>query len=353
MNLLTSISTPLVLILCIFVNFSDANTCTCTTTSGTGNGICRAATSSCSTTTGAEEVCPCNAFDVANCPTGTLECVSIDTATLSDAEECRCRVNQPNQLNSLCVTSEQGNQQCPTGEFCPCTFRNVQGSTCSNQKPNCVAFNPGQGMGDPHFNGFDGSKFDFHGENNHTYIIFAERDGDVFSAMTRSTDEFYHGVRKSYFEQFGLIMSGSSRKLHFKTIFQNGKWVLKVLLDGKHITGPVTSKLFRITHPSKQRVAVRTDKSTVEVFGVSMGSNFRHHLDFKITKTNRVKRSDRFGGILGITMAHKLRQSVNGFPESLGKMRPSYIETSLRMYCESTSLFPSAGEVETFLDALN
>lgn len=81
----------------------------------------------------------------------------------------------------------------------------------------------GYGVGDPHFRGFDGTKFDFHGVHNHNYIIFFKDDKETLVDKVRATTELLKGINKTYFSEFGLSVQRHRKKLGFRCKKLNGE----------------------------------------------------------------------------------------------------------------------------------
>lgn len=214
----------------------------------------------------------------------------------------------------------------------------VDGETCSMS--NCGT--SGIIQGDPHFVGFNGLRFDFHGEHRHNYIVFAHQEGDILVAKSRATEELFKGLNKTYFDEFGLQLEGSSEKIElFLRNGGNGKkgsWKLLVSVNGRLLTGDT-----ELEHPNIERmsgsgeVKVQSARHTFSFKAVSAKSKYRRHIDFKVAVNSDPDRSDKFMGVLGTSLSQKLGHDVG---DMKWKGHEVEFELMMRYLFEVSSLFP-------------
>ena len=157
--------------------------------------------------------CPCRGCPKDNCPS-SVDCV-LASELIQSTNTCQCTSNG----GSSDLRCRELVNNCAVDEICACASLPTTdgiGQTCESRgEVPCWKIPSGVAHGDPHFIGFDGSKFDFHGINQHICIIYSEKNGDILCAKSRSTNELYHGINKTYFEEFGLQLSDSKDKIYF------------------------------------------------------------------------------------------------------------------------------------------
>lgn len=303
------------------------NTCTCTEYPFGGSNLCIADPSQ-NQCTGENQICPCSTNSISDCP-GINQIVSCVTANFDapSANTCTCTY-----ALGECFGAING---CSQTEACSCDRRNTT-ECASLGTGTCV---PVGAFGDPHFLGFDNRRFDFHGVHGKSYLVYAEETGDIFSAKVRSTPELYNGYNKTYFNEFGLQAFGSSEKIHFFLAqVAERTWRMQVTVNYKRVSSNLKLKTSTLLfNNGGSSVKIVTAKNMFRVKGISLRSKFRRHLDFKLKKGPIVK-SDRYSGVLGMTLSRRLGSSIH--QDVIGKGYEKQFEMKMRKHYGLKTMFP-------------
>lgn len=311
-------------------------TCSCDSETISGTGVCVETQNGC---TGTNEICTCSAFSASSSscnPGNPRDCIGADAGSPS-SNTCTCHYST---THNACVTADVGT--CSEVELCLCSKRDQ--TLCASTPGPCAAVGELGAFGDPHFFGLDQRKFDFHGVHGNSYLVYAEVKGDVLTAKVRATPELYNGYNKTYFHEFGLQVFGSNNKIHFfLDQVAPRHWAVHVTVNFKHISSDVKLKncelLFNADGTS---VTIVTKKNKFSIKGVSLSSKFRRHLDFKLKKGPIVK-SDRYGGVLGMTLSRRFGSSIH--EEVIGRGREKQFEMKMRQHYGLKDIFPSRSQI--------
>lgn len=220
----------------------------------------------------------------------------------------------------------------------------------------------GVGSGDPHFSGFDNSKFDFHGVHKQNYVVFARQGSDIFVAKVRATPELFQGGKKTYFHEFGLQPGDSSSKGHKLRFFlekdiqkgTNGsseklQWRLRCSFDGQK-SGHLVTNSFRMTQESSRRIKVVTMHHTFRIRGISLSSKYRHHLDFDVSLRQaggiNGTKAGLYTGIVGMTLNRRLGQMDHQQLITRTRYKPVEFELAMRELYHVSRLFPLRSKME-------
>lgn len=219
----------------------------------------------------------------------------------------------------------------------------------------------GVGSGDPHFSGFDHSKFDFHGVHQHNYVVFARKESDILVARVRATPELFKGGNKTYFHEFGLqpgATKSKGQKLRFfltrnynsgsNNLSENIQWELECSVDGKK-TRQLSTDTFRLTQENSRRIKVVTMHHTFRIRGISLSSKYRHHLDFDVSLRHvgfsNGTRAGMYTGILGMTLNRRLGRMDHQRLITVTRYKDVQFEFAMREHYHVSRLFP--GRCET------
>lgn len=271
-------------------------------------------------------VCPCSRFakQGLSCPSdgssteNRTPCIQV-RSTILEQNMCSCIdlggpvcQDNPDLSTNNCDVNSQ---------VCGCSFRGIQEVEQIGPPLSCIStvqcINTLVSLGgsDPHFTGFDGIRFDFHGEHNHNYIIFAEKDSDILTAKLRATEELNKGVNKTYFDQFGLQIGDEKTPIH---IYMDSKsdnhWKMRVKVAGDLLDAGEIIKVpsFKVSfNKNGKAVEINTDHNIFRINTVSMKSDCRHHLDLRVMKVKYDKLPHHYTGILGMTLNRKLGGTVH------------------------------------------
>lgn len=196
----------------------------------------------------------------------------------------------------------------------------------------------GYGVGDPHFRGFDGTKFDFHGVHNHNYLIFCRDYNDTLVGKVRATPELQKGINKTCFSEFGLSVQGHARFRFSLQEVAGRKWKLKSEMNGNERRSDLNEKQVSLKWMSNQKkVMVETKDHIFTITSISLNSRFRRHLDFSVKIKKRPSFEDKYFGVLGMTLERKL--SGRKF-ESTKSIDQNRFEFSMRKLYEVATLYP-------------
>lgn len=211
---------------------------------------------------------------------------------------CDAATTFPPDLQASCsITSEGTTQTCES--FCQ------NSSPCSGDFIECDSVS--NGVGDPHFRGFDSSKFDFHGIHDKNYIIFAQKNGDILTARMRATPELYLAINKTYMSEFGIQIAKSPDKIHFfiRRDHRNTTKLfrLQTTVNGKEVYENIINPKYNISF-DQISVSVQTEKNKFIIKGISLNSIFRRHVDISVQRRKKKADGDRFTGVVGRTMHH-------------------------------------------------
>ena len=250
--------------------------------------------------------------------------------------------------NTRCTIDRLAKEQCSANEICPCvSFGDSLGqcdTTITLQK--CLAIES-KVWGDPHFIGFDGSRFDFHGVDTSSYVLFGEKTGETLVGKVRATNEIYKGVKKTYFDEFGLKMTTEGNPSIRFTMQKDkgGHYKLVIVLNEREIENDVQVQDWNISfHMKQDEVSVNTPRATFTVKGASLRSSYRHHLDFSVRVRKNVSKHDHFYGVLGMTLARKFGSKLH---EEVIRMRAGVqLEQELGNHYGVKSLFPERDEIK-------
>lgn len=221
------------------------------------------------------------------------------------------------------------------------TVCHTDGETCGMPCSTATA----TATGDPHFLGFDGSKYDFHGEHGKNYVVYGQQRGDLLVAKTRATGELFHGMNKTYFAEFGLqaIVNNHTKKIGIQLKEKSKKRiVLQPVINGRPVQSD--TKLhgggLEIKLENDLRIKVITGNHMFSFRAVSVLSSYRRHIDFKVAM-RRTPRPliDRYTGVLGRTLSKKLGHKVHTAKK--WSKRDISFEMIMRKLYEVPSLFPS------------
>lgn len=269
--------------------------------------------------------------------------------TCSTGGDDTCQVVTDACSPGLCqqYCAHQGNEM-----TCPAVPPTSNYKTCAEIQS--IVDNPG-GIGDPHFTGFDSSKYDFHGSHNRNYIIFAQKNGDLLTAKMRATPELLNSINKTYMSEFGIQVSKSTDKIHFFVRREEGRtgnhFIVRLTVNGRNISEDERNRNYKIMFSSKISIAVLTQKTTFLVKGVSLNSLYRRHMDIQVVRRVKKLHDERFTGIVGRTIHHGDKALVR---KSELKFWDRYIdfEKHLRKVFEVDSLFPRQNDhMELYLNS--
>lgn len=230
---------------------------------------------------------------------------------------------------------------CEGDTFCPC--ETLPEADCSGTQ-SCVSRDTGGGLGDPHFSGFDRSRFDFHGVHNRSYLLFSEKGRDLLAARMQSTPELYYGFNKTYFSEFGLHIQRTT-SIYALLIslekFGYQRWGMKVSLDGKIVKKDTQLPGLKCTFSRKgDEVHISSEQHKFTFNSVSTKSAFRKHLDFNVALLKAHKTSDSYAGILGMTLRRRLGDRLHSDVLGVKVNDHQKFETTMRRFYEVPSLFP-------------
>lgn len=191
--------------------------------------------------------------------------------------------------------------------------------------------------------GFDGSRFDFHGEHGKSYAIFGRETGDMLTATMRGSENIMKsGVHGTYFNMFGVRVGETGTRVQVgleKGAEPKQGWIVKVLVDGKlwEKTKKFTGVELRLEKKSGL-IGVRTAETDFE-FTPSKLLNIRtHHLNVGIRRLAKAKTGDKYVGVLGFTLNRNLGLHVEDELNTAERSEEE-LEMSLRRRCEVPSLF--------------
>lgn len=202
--------------------------------------------------------------------------------------------------------------------------------------------------GEPHFVGYDGSLFDFHGENNHHYLLYSHSFGDMLVAKMHSIDEMTkNGVNKTYFSEFGVSIGGSNDFVHFSLHETDRLFSLKVTVNGKQQTKDVALNSSTLTVSSTGNDAsLVTSTMDLRVHGKPAHKAFRNHLDFNLKVLQEAKLQGKFTGVLGMTMSRKLGSDIHE-DVLTGNNKWRILESTFRSMYEIQGFSPSKDRIES------
>lgn len=343
----------------VYFKLAAAQTCDCTVSTPGRGSICTAISARNNCLRGT--VCPCSVESISTCEGQTVNCVRVDVAA-NAVRFCPCLSS-----GDTC-TDDPTSFDCLDDELCDCTSFGLQGSGDINgicpgnqgstaQQGSCLTISTAHGINDPHFTGFDGTRFDFHGQHKHNYVIYAEKEADFVTAKLRATEELNKGVNKTYFDEFGVYMADRKEYVHIYMTPTSAKmWKLNVLyINGNTVKQGTNVKLSatsKVLHHSDGRGANVVTKLSVFKFRiVSPESDYRHHLDFSMSKTSNMKHSSHYAGVLGMTLNRKLGGDIHDdvFRTFDVDRTDNYfslrMEAKLRRSYEVFSLFPTESEI--------
>lgn len=223
------------------------------------------------------------------------------------------------------------------------TVCHTDGETCDMPCSTAAA----AATGDPHFLGFDGSKYDFHGEHGRNYVVYGQQRGDILVARTKATAELFHGTNKTYFAEFGLQVTVEKNNRTEKVGIQLKKlskkrFVLQAVVNGRPVDsdskehgGAVEIKL-----ENELRMKVITRNHMFSFHAVSVLSSYRRHIDFKVAIRQTPRPLiDRYTGVLGRTLSKKLGHKVDKAKK--WSKRDVSFEMTMRKLYEVPYLFPN------------
>lgn len=195
------------------------------------------------------------------------------------------------------------------------------------------------GVRDPHFRGFDGTKFDFHGVHGHKYLIFSRGEQDILVGKVRATPELLNGINKTYFSEFGLSVDGHTKRFTFSLEqIEQRRWKLKSQLNGKEIKTDLKEKSFSLRWiSSRKKVMVDTKEHKFVITSISLNSRFRRHLDFAVKLKKKPDIPDSYMGVLGNTLRRRLSE---GKIDSGSRFNQNKFEFSMRIIYEVSTFHP-------------
>lgn len=228
-----------------------------------------------------------------------------------------------------------GPQEALYDEMCHTAGESCSMSSCGTQ---------GVVGGDPHFVGFNGVRFDFHGRDDTRYVVFAHRPGgDVLTAKTRATIELTRdGRNKTYFTEFGLQPDGSRDRIrvHLDKKETGRSWGIFVTRNGQLLQGNTSSAFANVTLiDEKQTVLVHSEKHVFFFRAVSVTSRFRKHIDFKVSLKRDPDVSDMYTGVLGITLSQRL--GFNSTQGAHAKTNQAEFEETMHRKFAVKTIFPN------------
>lgn len=202
----------------------------------------------------------------------------------------------------------------------------------------------GSGQGDPHFVGFDKSRFDFHGEHGKNYVLFGKYNGDVVVGKVRATAEMTITFNKTYFHEIGIQAEHSSDKFRFyMEQISAGHFEPRFTVNSKPVSSNCSSGNWKLFFSRKSsNIVVETRNHIIKLVATSLNSRLRHHVDFKVQFRRNLTTSDRFTGILGHTLTNVIRPQES---EKIASEYQSATEISMRTKYVVSRLFPSSEEL--------
>lgn len=241
--------------------------------------------------------------------------------------------------SSSCV---QDFENCENGNVCPCEGRSS--TTCSTYSAGILYCVEPSGRGDPLFTAFDGKSFYFHGEHEKKYVLHATTSGDILVAKMRATQEQWMGINRTYFEQFGIRLAGSSDRYRFflKRNDTDNLWKVFAEVNGISFRNAWNVPSDIHFQASSNKFIVRSPFTKFTVKGVSLNSIYRRHLDFSV-KISSIRAEHRFTGVLGRTVNKNI-------PYRIGKLNTDdekkIFESKMRELFNVPNLFPSVDNLK-------
>lgn len=175
---------------------------------------------------------------------------------------------------------------------------------------------PPGGIGDPHLTGFDGSHFDFHGEDKGRYLMLRKvGDSSLVAQMrARSWTDAKQGVVKTFFHKFGLTSADGKTKVLVsleddKETANDVKPIVK--MNGVQVKNYVSEGGIEVhVKESGQIIAIKTIGIEYQFISKKLnGRNF--HFDFTVQIGEKFDSPELYSGILGDTIDLKKGEIVS------------------------------------------
>lgn len=253
------------------------------------------------------------------------------------AEECGEGQMCPDDFAKRCL--DFSNTTTELGQFLSFTCKRAAPEACKTVEPKQKT---ALGHGDPHFEGFNGKHWDFHGKGGQIYLIFGISGIEMLTSRMRASRKKIHGVRLTYFDQFGLRTRDGTRLLVKLCPSGRGRWTAKIRKNGKLIKSArrIKEKSFSIrTRNHGKEIIVRTNFMQYKFRLKHPRSNKGHYLDLDLKILRYASSTSEYLGVIGCTLDYG---SIN---EALGIHQHHWTfkqrEQELRKHFHANSMFPS------------